>query len=196
MVFSMGFSQESLADQVRVLVKTASSEETIVLKPEVTEHEFHDLIPAAGAPLLGFGGYTWFTYWGNEVVPYVKHRNMENAWTCMKIIEHSEFPCLGYHRIIARDFHTYVNYCLFAAGERFLRLSFMFGKVRDAGSPVFRLQPIGQQFGPWNTKDTDYEFRVRAENVAGSSRDVISHCRINASCPAPQHLTCVSGHEL
>ena len=43
------FSQESLADQVRVLVKTASSEETIVLKPEVTEHEFHDLIPAAGA---------------------------------------------------------------------------------------------------------------------------------------------------
>ena len=79
MVFSMGFSQESLADQVRVLVKTASSEETIVLKPEVTEHEFHDLIPAAGAPLLGFGGYTWFTYWGNEIVPYVKHINMENA---------------------------------------------------------------------------------------------------------------------
>lgn len=39
-------------------------------------------------------------------------------------------------------------------------------------------------------KDTDYEFRVRAENVAGSSRDVISHCRINASCPAPQHLNC------
>ena len=39
-------------------------------------------------------------------------------------------------------------------------------------------------------KDTDYEFRVRAENVAGSSRDVISHCRINASCPAPQHLDC------
>ena len=38
--------QESLADQVRVLVKTASSEETIVLKPEVTEHEFHDLTPA------------------------------------------------------------------------------------------------------------------------------------------------------
>ena len=75
--------KESLADQVRVLVKTASSEETIVLKPEVTEHEFHDLTP-----------------------------------------------------------------------------------------------------------DTDYEFRVRAENVAGSSRDVISHCRINASCPAPQHLNC------
>eukprot|EP00438_Fugacium_kawagutii_P017861 Skav216081 [mRNA] locus=scaffold2042:20902:28965:+ [translate_table: standard] len=39
-------------------------------------------------------------------------------------------------------------------------------------------------------EDTDYEFRVRAENVAGSSRDVISHCRINASCPAPANLTC------
>lgn len=75
--------KESLADQVRVLVKTSAAEETIVLKPEVTEHEFQNLTP-----------------------------------------------------------------------------------------------------------DTDYEFRVRAENVAGSSRDVIAHCRINASCPAPGFLNC------
>jgi len=58
MFFPWGFSQESLADQVRVLVKTASSEETIVLKPEVTEHEFHDLIPAAGAGAAG----VWWVY--------------------------------------------------------------------------------------------------------------------------------------
>ncbi|CAE7357666.1 unnamed protein product [Symbiodinium sp. CCMP2456] len=77
--------KEAQADHVRVLVKTSTSEETVVLKPEVTEHELQDLIP-----------------------------------------------------------------------------------------------------------DTEYEFRVRAENVAGSSRDCVAHCRINAYCPAPAGLTCAS----
>ncbi|CAJ1395151.1 unnamed protein product [Effrenium voratum] len=77
--------KESQPDNLRVLLKTSNMEDTIVLKPEVTEHEFQDLTP-----------------------------------------------------------------------------------------------------------DTEYEFRVRAENVAGSGRDVVAHCRINASCPAPHQLIAAS----
>eukprot|EP00930_Biecheleria_cincta_P029313 TRINITY_DN20403_c0_g1_i2.p1 TRINITY_DN20403_c0_g1~~TRINITY_DN20403_c0_g1_i2.p1 ORF type:complete len:2461 (-),score=358.89 TRINITY_DN20403_c0_g1_i2:579-7961(-) len=38
--------------------------------------------------------------------------------------------------------------------------------------------------------DTEYEFRARYENAAGSSADAVAVCRTNALCPAPTGLTC------
>lgn len=42
--------------------------------------------------------------------------------------------------------------------------------------------------------DTEYEFRVRLENLAGPGREAVTTCRTNAHCTAPSMLACaVSG---